>query len=130
MSLSLKISRIERLLRERPALANVPVAVVDGRTVTLAEALEMLRAGRTEVLAALQRMGLDDEDTWKLAEALFERLYAAAPGVKIYFLSEFLPTEMSLEEALEHIRKRDEIGYRLMMMYKRLLNFIRANINT
>jgi hypothetical protein len=127
VSVEEKARRLEDFLRANPALANVPFIMVAGRPVTPSEALYMLRAGVNvwEVMAGLWALGLDLP--WELAEAFYERLVAARPDITIFAIG-YLPA-MSPAEALEHIRRRDEVGEYLVRAYASLLEFIRARID-
>jgi hypothetical protein len=127
MSLSDKIRRLEEFIRSNPGLAGVPVFLVNGRPVSLSEALAMLRSNVNvpEVLSGLQSLGLDGEDTWVLAEEFWRRVASARPDISIMMLQPYVPT-MSPMEALQHIRARDEIGTRLVQMYASMVNFVRA----
>jgi len=127
MSLLDKIRRLEDFLRSNPGLAGVPVFLVNGRPVSLSEALAMLRSNVNvpEVLSGLQSLGLDGEETWILAEEFWRRVASARPDISIMMLQPYVPA-MSPMEALQHIRARDEIGARLVQMYANMVNFIRA----
>lgn len=130
MSVEEKIRMLEQFIMRNPGLANVPVLMINGRPTTLSEALSMLRAGLNtdEVLKSLQSLGLDGEETWILAEEFWRRVAAARPDVKIMALQGYVPV-MSPAEALEHIRKRDEVGARLVQMYANLLSFIKERVD-
>jgi hypothetical protein len=127
MSVQEKIARLSAFIRENPAFANVPFMIIAGRPVTPTEALAMLQAGRNveEIMAGLARLGLDLP--WELCEEFYRRLVAARPEIKIYALG-FVP-EMSLSEALEHVRARDEVGRQLTEVYAKMLSFMRERID-
>ena len=127
MSLEEKISRIRSFLAANPAYRYVPALVVRGRAITLEEAISYLERGMyvDEVLSGLSKLGLDPD--WKLVEEYYRRIASAYPEVRIYALAEYVPA-MSPAEALEHIRKRDEIGKMLYNQYMRLLEFMRLRM--
>jgi len=128
VSLEEKALRLRRFISDNPALANVPVMVVYGRPISLSEALSYLESGIYvgEILEGLRNMGFDDP--WVLAEAFYRRLATAYPGLRIYGLGAYVPA-MSPAEALEHIRRRDEIGEQIVSAYRRLLEFIRMRVD-
>ena len=122
-----KVGRLARFIQENPAFANVPFLVVAGRSVTPAEALALLQAGRyvEEVLVGLAKLGLDLP--WELAEEFYRRLALARPEVRLYGLG-FVPP-LSPTECLEHVRARDEVGRELVEAYARMLSFMREVLN-
>jgi len=127
MSVSEKIARLERFIRANPALADVPFMVIRGRPVSPREALSLLRSGRfiNEVVTGLSRLGIDpEEEMWRLVEEFYRKVAVAAPGIKIYALGGYVPA-MSPEEALMHIRRRDEVGKQLLKMYESMLQFMK-----
>jgi hypothetical protein len=128
MSVEEKVRRLESLVAQQPALANVPVIKIAGRPATLREALDYLKLGRntSEIIAGLQALGLDLP--WDLAEEFYRRLAAARPELKIYALQAYVPA-MTPAEALQHIRARDAVGEELVKAYNGLLSFIRMRVD-
>ena len=128
--LASKISKLQRFVSENPSLANVPFLVVHGKAITPIEALSMFRSGINvaSILKAIsEQLDIDPESVnWKLAEEFFKRVAAAGPEApKIYSLQ--LPPITPME-ALEHIRRRDEIGKMLVESYKNLLRHMKVKL--
>lgn len=114
-----KINKLRRFLVTNPALADVPFGVVRGMPVTPRQALAMLQRGEavSEVIAAMATAGLDPPEDWALAEAYYMNLLQLpGPHPKIYVIGQ----EMTLEEALTHIRLRDAKGQELLKGYQSL----------
>ena len=74
-----------------------------------------------EVMNALAGAGLDPPQVdWELAQAYYESLLRKpGPKPKVYVIpqGEVVGVELSLEEALEHIKRRDRIGESLLQSY-------------
>ncbi|GAI02882.1 unnamed protein product, partial [marine sediment metagenome] len=82
--------------------------------------LAMLQRGEAipEVIAAMNAAGMDpiDQD-WALAEDYYLRLLQLpGPHPKIYIIG----TEMTLEDALMAVRRRDAAGQELLRSYQAL----------
>ncbi len=71
-----------------------------------------------EVVAALAAAGIDPpEQDWALVEDYYQRLLQLpGPHPKLYIIG----SEMSLEEALMHVRRRDAAGQELLKSYQGL----------
>ena len=109
----------------QPAFADVPFGIVRGQPITPRQALVMLQRGEAveEVSRAMAAAGLDPPQDWELVEAYYRRL-AALPGPKpkIYVIGqEIIGQEITIEEALLHIQRRDAIGQDLLKSYRGLL---------
>jgi len=97
-----KIQRLALFVQQNPALADVPIGTVLGRPITPRQALET---------------------DWELAEAYYRSLLAKpAPRPTIYVLPKgaISGQEITIEEALEHIRRRDRIGLALLQSFEAL----------
>jgi len=130
MSLNRKIANLERFIAENPAFADVPFMVVAGRPITPREALYYLKTGQyvSEILMGMQKLGIDPgEDLWILTEEFYRRLTAARPELTIFTIG-YVPA-MSPAEALEHVRRRDQVGRMLVQSYSNMLRFIRERVN-
>jgi len=117
-----KIRWLEDWIRRNPGLANTPVMVVRGTSLSPRDALSWLRAGRqvVEVMEARARAGLDPApgELWPLAEAHLKRLLALPPPrPSIVLLHEVL----SLERVLEEVRAKTKLGEEFVRSYGSLL---------
>lgn len=122
-----QIQKLRRFINANPALADVPFGIVQGQPITPREALQKLRLGlaQEEVTMALEQAGLDPEpQDWELTEAYYRKLLEL-PGPKpsIYVIpeGEIIGKQITLEEALIHVRRRDETGRSLLKNYQGLL---------
>jgi len=122
-----KIRWLEGWIRRNPGLANAPIVIVRGVALSPREALSWLKAGRRviEVMEALARVGLDPTpaEVWRLAEEHLKRLLALPPprpSIAIMGQEVF-----SLEEMLDHVRKRTVLGQAFVMSYEALLREVR-----
>jgi len=126
MAFVAKIQSLSRFIQANPALADVPFGTVAGSPITPRQALAMLQRGQAvnEVLSALATAGLDPPETeWELAEAYYRSLLAGPrPRPSVYVIAEgaVVGQELSIEEALEHIRRRDAKGRALLQSYMAL----------
>jgi len=113
-----QIQKLNRFIAANPALADVPFGVVRGSSITPREALAMLQRGEavSEVVAAMASAGLDPiEQDWGLVEAYYRKLLQLpGPHPKLYIIG----TEMSLEEALIAVTRRDAAGKELLRSYQ------------
>jgi len=118
--MAVQIQKLNRFIAGNPALADVPFGVVRGMPITPRQALAMLQRGEavSEVVVAMERAGMDPpEQDWALAEDYYMNLLKLpGPHPKIYIIGE----EMSLEEALMHLRRRDAAGQQLLSSYQGL----------
>lgn len=119
MSIQNKIAKLQRFVANNRALADIPIGMINGRPVTPRDALNMLRQNinTQQVLNTLQTAGLDPIEDWDLTEAYYRRLLAKpGPKPKIYCLGK----EMTIEEALMHVRRKDKEGTELVDTYRGL----------
>ena len=123
------VDKIRRFIQENPALAHVPFLLVGGKPITPMDALKLALKNDRRVLQTLRQLDPTPEETWVLAEEYYRRLVSANPNIRIFSLGRILPPDMSLTEILDHIRKRDEIGLKLMVNYQRLVRFMRERMN-
>lgn len=125
--MAFQVQKLMRFIRANPALADVPFGTVQGRPISPKQALAMLQRGEavTEVVAAMATAGLDPpQQDWELAEEYYRRLLALpGPRPKIYVIAEgeIVGQEITLEEALMHIRRRDAKGRGLLRSHQGLL---------
>jgi len=122
-----KIRWLENWIKRNPGLADVPTMVVRGQHLSAKDALRWLRAGRfvVEVMEALARAGLDPtpEELWQLAEEHLKRLLALPPPrPSIAVIGQEV---LSLEEMLDHVRKRTKLGEEFVRSYESLLREVR-----
>ena len=114
------MQKLSRFIAANPALADVPFGTVRGRPITPREALAMLQRGESvsEVVAAMSAAGMDPpQQDWVLVEDYYRRLLQLpGPHPKIYVIGQ----EMTLEEALTHVRRRDAQGQELLRAYQSL----------
>ena len=130
MSLRLKL---DKFIRERPAYRNVPFIVVEGKPVTLMETYKLVSA-RIHIfeLTAKASRAPTLEETWILTEAFYKRMLSYrhweryAPNV-IMLLHDG-PTELTMKEMYEHIRRRDGVGKNAMRVYSSLLKRLRRRM--
>ena len=115
-----QIQKLNRFIANNPALADVPFGTVRGVPITPRQALAMLQRGEavSEVVAAMTSAGMDPiEQDWTLVEDYYRRLLQLpGPHPKIYVIGQ----EMTLEEALMHVRNRDAKGQELLRSYQGL----------
>jgi len=115
-----QIQKLNRFIAANPALADIPFGVVRGRSVTPREALAMLQRGEavSEVVVAMEAAGLDPiEQDWALVEDYYKKLLQLpGPHPKIYIIGE----ELSLEDALMAVKRRDATGQQLLNSYQGL----------
>ena len=115
-----QIQKLNRFIANNPALADVPFGTVRGVPITPRQALAMLQRGEavSEVVAAMSAAGMDPiEQDWTLVEDYYMRLLQLpGPHPKIYIIGQ----EMTLEEALMHVRSRDAAGQELLRSYQAL----------
>jgi len=77
------------------------------------------------VLRALETFGLNsEEEVWRMAEEYYRRL-AELPPPRPRILVLQLP-ELTIEQALEQVRRRTDVGRTLLEAYASLLNEPRA----
>jgi len=122
-----KITKLRRFTARFPALADVPALMVRGEPVSLKQALAMLEARENveAVLSALEVFGLNsEEELWRMAEEYYRRLTELPPPrPRILILQ---PPELTIEQALEHVRRKTDVGRTLMEAFASLLNELRA----
>lgn len=115
-----KIPKLHSFVATNPALADIPIGIVSGRSITPREALAMLRRGEAvpEIVAALSAAGIDPpEQDWALVEDYYLRLLQLpGPHPKIYIIG----MELTLEDALMAVRRRDAAGQELLRSYQAL----------
>ena len=118
--MALQINKLNRFIATNPALADIPFGFVRGMPITPRQALLMLRAGEavSEVVAAMNAAGMDPpEQDWALVEDYYRKLLQLpGPHPKIYIIGD----EMTLEDALMHLRRRDAAGQQLLNSYQAL----------
>ena len=120
----MKITRLSSFIVSSPALADSPIGIVNGKTITPRTALQMLQRGQNvnSVINALAVIGVDPpEQDWILVEQYYRELLAK-PGKKpnIYVIPEGKVTgeQMTIDQALAHIRARDAVGRSLLQSYQ------------
>ena len=125
------IEKLTEFARSKPALAEVPIIVVDGIPLSLNEVLYPTRLSTiltVEQLERLKEVTLSEEESWLLAEEHYRRLSKKPLANRIRLLSfvrsKEQPSVLSFEEILEHIKKRDAIGERMRSRYERLRKYI------
>jgi len=118
--MAIQIQKLNRFIATSPALADVPFGVVRGMSITPRQALAMLQRGESvsEVVLAMNRAGMDPpEQDWALAEDYYMNLLKLpGPHPKIYIIG----SEMTLQQALMHLRQRDAAGQQLLNSYQGL----------
>jgi len=118
--MAVQIQKLNRFIATNPALADIPIGVVRGTPITPRQALAMLQRGEavSEVVAAMNAAGMDPpEQDWALAEDYYRKLLQLpGPHPKIYIIGD----EMTLEDALMHLRRRDAAGQQLLNSYQGL----------
>jgi len=121
------IERLERILKEKPALANIPIVRVDGRAYTIREVVELYKVGRLDsrVLERIREVGLDpsEEDVWELAKEYFKRIGEKYPDIRVTILG---VGTLSIREIVYLIEKRDPRVRSLVESYKDVLSYIRS----
>jgi len=118
--MALQINKLNRFIATNPALADIPFGFVRGMPITPRQALLMLRAGEavSEVVAAMNAAGMDPpEQDWALVEDYYRKLLQLpGPHPKIYIIG----TELTLEDALMAVKRRDASGQQLLNSYQAL----------
>ena len=115
-----QIQKLNRFIANNPALADVPFGTVRGMAITPRQALAMLQRGEavSEVVQAMLAAGMDpiEQDCALVEEYYIKLLQLPGPHPKIYVIGQ----EMTLEEALTHVRKKDAKGQELLRSYQGL----------
>ena len=118
-----QIQKLSRFIAQNQALADLPFGIVKGLPITPRQALDMLNRGESvaEVIQAMTIAGMNPpQEDWRLVEAYYESLLRQpGPKPKIYSIGQ---PEMTLEEALMHVRLRDEKGQEFLKSYQGMLN--------
>jgi len=119
VNIKTKISKLQNFVSRNRALADIPVGKVNGRTISPRDALNMLHRNQStqQVIQTLRTAGIDPPEDWELAEAYYRSLLEKpGPKPRIYCIGQ----EMTIEEALTHIRRRDRKGEELLDSYRGL----------
>jgi hypothetical protein len=117
-------ARLERLIAKYPAFADVVMFRVDGRPLSVAEALGLLRLGlrADQISAQLARLTAGvEEEPWDLAEEYYRRLAEHRPEERVGTFKHGILTH---REIYEHVRRRDEIGREFVRIYAGLLRHV------
>ena len=120
--MSYQVQKLSLFVAQNPALADLPFGIVKGLPITPRQALDMLRMGESvaEVIQAMAIAGMNPPpEDWRLIEAYYESLLRQ-PGLKPKIYSIGQP-EMTLEDALMHVRLRDEKGQEFLKSYQGML---------
>jgi hypothetical protein len=129
--MSLQIQKLERLISQRPAFADIPFIVVAGQSLSPRQALQQLRSGQnvSEIVSAMMRAGYDPsfvtEEEWKLVEEYYRRL-AAQPRPPV--IAQIYRPSMTYAQALNEIRARSPVGQQLAKAHLALVKQIKATI--
>jgi hypothetical protein len=124
--------KLEQLVNNQPAYADIPFVIVRGQSMTPRQALANLKAGRlsSEILQAMQVAGYDPayitEDEWRLAEEYY-RVMMRNPRQPVIASIGYLP-QMTYQQALNEISGRTPIGESLARAHLALIGQIRALI--
>ncbi len=119
MSVQMKIGALRRFIQDNPALSEVPFILVRNMPLTPRQALAYLERGQMvgEIVSAMMTMGFDPAQEWELAESYYQSLLRhPPPRPRIIMIGQ----ELTLEEALRHVRLRDQIGLELLEAYRAL----------
>lgn len=113
--------KLKSFIARYRALADVPYRVVHGRSITPREALVILQRDEvTPKIVATISMATPNspQQEWQLVKAFYRMLLSRpGPHLKIYWIG----GEMTLEEALAHVRVKDAKVYpKLLSMYQGL----------
>ncbi len=124
MSVPMKIKKLSTFIAQNPALADSPIGIVNGVYLTPRVALSMLSRGQNvpAVINALAVIGVDPpEQDWSLVEGYYqslERKPGKTPTTFIIPQGQVIGVDLSVQEALYHIRQRDAIGLSLLKSYQ------------
>jgi hypothetical protein len=129
----MEIQRLERFIRENPALADVPFIVVKGKPMSPKEALESLHAGilTEEISVAVQAtLGSPEmtlEELWMLTEEYYRRMMEIPRELwpKIIWIG----GEMNYEEAYREVKDRTPRGREIVEGYRALLAEMRRRLH-
>ncbi len=105
-------------------MANSPIGIVDGIYLTPTVALALLSKGQSVqgVINALAVIGVDPpEQDWSLVEGFYqqmEREPGKTPTTFVIPQGQVIGVDLSVQEALYHIRQRDAIGLALLTSYQ------------
>ena len=112
----MSLEKLTRILKKNPLEANRVIAVIDGRPITLAEAIEILSAGgplAERLSEYLRRVGIDPpeipEEWWELA---YQR-YAQKPRT---FVIWYRGRKWTRDDILREIKNRTPIGLEFVLM--------------
>jgi len=124
MSVPMKINKLRTFIAKNPAMANSPIGIVDGIYLTPTVALALLSKGQNVagVIKALAVIGVDPpEQDWSLVEGFYqqmEREPGRTPTTFVIPQGQVIGVDLSVQEALYHIRQRDAIGLALLKSYQ------------
>lgn len=104
--------KLEQLIKLQPAYANFPIAMIDGKPVTIRELLDRAKAGDPKALATMRTLHVDPpEEDRELAKEFFKQLR----GHVIVTLSRKIYTP---EQIVEMIERGDKEAERFIQIYR------------
>jgi len=120
--------RLQRFIRRRPALADTPLLIVEGKPLSPREALEHLerREMVEQVSMKMEKLRLAapiiQEELWLLTEEHYRRLLQLPPPrIAIFIMSQQKKYRFTLEECLEEVEKRTPFGKKLAENHQKLI---------
>lgn len=118
-------ARLERLVARYPAFADVVMFMVEGRPLSIAETLGLLRLGLHAGEISAQLAAAPPEEPWDLAEEYYRRLAVGRPEERV---ASFKYGILTYREVYEHVRRRDEIGRDFVRVYAGLLRHVMGQL--
>lgn len=124
------MQRLQRFIKRRPALADTPHIVVEGKPVSPREALEYLERGNMveQVLTKMETLQLSvapimEEELWLLTEEHYRRLLQLqGPQMYTFIMGmQEKKYKFALEECLEEVEKRTRFGKKLAEKHQKLI---------
>jgi len=120
--------KCKQLVESKPALADVPITIVDGKIQT---PRSLSKQSFIVTLANVQG-NLGEEASWKLAEAYYKGMSEKLGANRITFgnftSSRYNPSAFTFAEIVEHIKLRDETGAIYVARYEDLRNYVVSQI--
>lgn len=116
--------KLRKLVRERPAIADVPFIVIKGKPISPKEASAILEQKRfvDEIRTAMIAIKFREEELWSLTEEYYRRLLRLPPPYPVtYIIVAEEKTEFTLQECLAEVRQRTKFGRDLMQGYQKLI---------
>jgi len=119
----MKKKNLKKFIEEYPGLANVPIIIHEGKCLTAKEAVKAYSPRLVKSLSMYETDNNRDYDVGTLAEDFYKRIIENKKSSHFdYIVGDRVVT---MKEAVECIRNKDDIGIVLIKAYKLILNHIK-----